>query len=761
MNNSTKIDRIFDLLPKHLAARQDAKWSSLIEAIGAEDERLARLAEEVRKQFFVKTASRPYIDRLAANNNVVRPRFVGMNDSNFRRFIPVLTYQPKQVRRIIDDLLDLFFMKEATTAFLSSSLYEPFTFEDTWGFEVLVDNTHSERIVFRSTDFTDIAAATADEVASAYNRQAKHSYAVSFYDSVTKNTFLRIFSKTAGSQSAMDIVGGLANIGLELNGFLSDLGTGSSTQWIVTKIGNTTTFTYNAGPVPGIESLLPGDIFLCDLSGNRGSFTITNVDIRLKSFTFENILATAGTYTQSSSKQTKWLRPVHVTSFSSTRRALSWETGINSLSVEMPVTPPIVNRELMGGFHINGHIGVVTSVDSSTSLTVNDTQNWPSSGYFIIEPVEAIAARLTGGEGDLLVSPTINGRIISNFIRYHYTAIAGNTITGITPNLPSIAALNELTITSLTRTSNMITCVANNDFAAGDTVFITGCSGIPVLTTTGDLTSGNPSISNIADLTGVSPGQLISGIGIPAGTTVLEIVDATTILTSSDATASGTYGITFSEGINGTFEVQDADSTNFTVYKNGINGAAATAGVVTKEQRQLAPNGFRILVTTANDASITEIQGPYVWKLDAPFVLSADTSTISTNIVAGKSYKLLTLNTTDIPEGPGYLIFDYGQNNQEGPVKYLYKAAEDIVALDPSHVFQQFHSSGASVVKVSKMGPHILSGTGAEYAPYITNPPDARQQVQDLISAVGSAGIFVDFILRYPNQLYGTLSVYD
>ena len=130
MDNKTKADRIFDLLPKYFNAQSDENWSGLVSAIGTEDERLARLAEEVRKQFFVKTASRPYIDRLAANNNLQRPRFVGMNDNDFRRFIPILSYQPKQVKRIIDEMLDLFFLKEATTAFLSTELYEPFALSD-------------------------------------------------------------------------------------------------------------------------------------------------------------------------------------------------------------------------------------------------------------------------------------------------------------------------------------------------------------------------------------------------------------------------------------------------------------------------------------------------------------------------------------------------------------------------------------------------------------------------------------------------------
>lgn len=761
MDNPTKVDRIFDLLPKYLNARADENWSSLISAIGSEDQRLATLAEEVRKQFFVKTANRPYIDRLAANNNLSRPRFVGMSDTDFRRFIPILSYQPKQVKRIIDEMLDLFFLKDATTAFLSSSLYEPFVLKDTWSLEITVDNLNQEHIVFRASDFTDISNASASEVAAAYNRQAKYSYAVSFYDSVTKRTFIRIFSNTIGAQGSMVITGGLANIAFEPNGFLYDLGTGTNTQWVITKIGNTMTFTYNAGQEAGVEALLPGDIFFCDLAGNQGSFVVTDVTIATRSFTFTNLLGTPGTITQTSSNQTKWLRPVRVTSFSVRRRALVWETTTGAATIEMPATPPIVYRELKGGFHINGQFGMVTEINSPTSLTIDDPIDMPSAGQFIIEPVEAITARLKGGLAEKIAVMNSNGRVISDFIRYSYTGISGNTLTGITPNLPATTALDEQVISSLSKTSGVITVIVNNDFSVGDTVFIEGSSGIPILTTTGTTTLGSATVSSIADTTGVSPGQLINGTGIVAGSKVLHVVNTTTIIMSHAATANGTVAIVFSEDTNGPLEIATSSSTQFTVNRLGTNGTASVAGTVSKEQLLLAPNNFKIIATTSLSSEITKIKGPYVWDLNAPFTLSADTSTVTNQIVAGKTYKLLNVDTNNLPAGPGHIVINFGQNNQEGPIKYLYKAAENILAIDTSYTFQQFHAAGSAVVVVSKFGPHIPTGSGEELAPYVTNPPDARKLLQSLILSVASAGIFIDFIIRYPNQLYGTIDVYD
>ncbi len=762
MENQTKADRIFDLLPKYFNARADENWSSLISAIGSEDERLAQLIEQVRKQFFVKTAERPYLDRLAANNNLTRPRFVGMSDGDFRRFVPIMSYQPKQVKRIIDELLDLFFLKDATTAFLSTDLFEPFALKNGWDLAITVDSLNKEHIVFRTSDFTDITSASAAEVAAAYNRQAKYSYAITYYDSTTKHTYLRIFSNTIGAQGSMAITGGLANIGFEPNGFLSELGAGSNTQWLVTKVGNTVTFKYNAGTEPGVESLQPGDIFFCDLTGNVGSFIVTNVDVQARSFTFENLLATAGTFTQTNSKQTKWMRPVHVTSFAVRRRALTWETTVGAVSIEMPATPPVVSRGAKGGMHVNGEFGIVTEINSSTSLTVNDSEGFPTEGYFLIEPVQAITARLSGGASELVKTVTSNGRVISDFTRYHYTGIAGNTLTGITPDLPDTTALNEVTIASLSRTTNVLSAVATNNFSAGDTIFIKGSSGVPILTTTGQTSAGSSTLNDVGDITGVSAGQLVIGTGIPDGTTVVSVYDSTTVVMSRAATASATgVSIVFSENTNGAFQLASADSAGFTINLVGTDGSVDVAGTASKEELLLAPDSFKIIVTTSVSSEVTKIKGPYVWQLDTPFTLSADTSTTTTDIVAGKTYKLLTLDSNNIPDGPGYVVLDYGKNNQEGPIKYLYKAAENIIAVDTSYTFQQFHDAGASVVAVSKLGPHTPTGQGNEYPPYVTNPPDARKLLQDLIVSVASAGIFIDFIIRFPSQLYGTINVYD
>ena len=206
-------------MPGVYNSRHNPNWKALIDSIGESDQDVADLIESVRKQLFVKTASRPYIDRLGAANNIQRPKFVGMDDPTFREFIPIMSYNPKQVKVVLDKLLDLFFFKNSTTSYIQTSNFEPFILSDKWTLEYAVDGLNKERIEFSEDEFQDISAATANEVVSAINRQSKFTYAIAHEDSISRRIYIRIFTKTIGSKGSISMNGGLANIMMQFDGF--------------------------------------------------------------------------------------------------------------------------------------------------------------------------------------------------------------------------------------------------------------------------------------------------------------------------------------------------------------------------------------------------------------------------------------------------------------------------------------------------------------------------------------------------------------
>lgn len=695
--NKTQTDRIHDNMPRFFKTRTNPNWKALIDALGNSDQNLADLVTQVRQQFFVDTASRPYLDRLGANVEVSRPRFIGMDDPTYRTFIPVMSYQPKQVKHILDLLLDIFFFKQITTAFIQSETGQPFALVNGWDLQYTVDQTKLENIKFSTSDFTDIANATAAEIASAINRQAKYSFAVAFNDRISKQQRIQIFTNTIGSKGSIQLTGGLSDIGLQFNGFIAGAGSTVNTVWTATKIGDTMTFQWIGGGNPNLNNIQAGDVVIMNLPGNSGSFVVTQVNLSNNSFSFLNNFGTPGTISHGAlptNNEVIFTTSQKIVVFTNDSRAVVWEVVNGEIIVEMPSTPPVVKRSLIGSAHLNGVVNTVTNIISPTSLQLDNSNVWPAQGEFVLEALEEIQTHIKTPTEDDIVVAKMNTRFdISQ--RYSYTSNVGNLISGITPNLPAVSTVNEYTITSADRTGFTVTVVTStpNNFNVGDAV-------------------------NISNAT-----------------------------PDSDST------------INGTFIIQTVmNSTTFTYTSAGVAGNNS-AGTARTEYMGIASSGSLAFLTTAEIN--TGIFGPYMWDPNAAFVLSALTTTITAPINAGNNVRTVLLNPiNNIPNASGYVIFDFGTEFQEGPVKFLYKPSAATLQLDPSYIFQFDHAVGSAITVISTRGAHVMSGLGTEYPLYITDPTVALTTLEALMKQVKSAGIFIEFLIRYPNQLYSALDVY-
>ncbi len=770
--NKNKTDRLHDRMPKVFSTRTNVNWKGLIESIGEGDQNTADLIESVREQFFSKTASRPFLDRLGSNQKVSRPRFIGMDDTTFRKYIPILAWQPKQVKLIIDKLLDIFFFQEATTSFTTSGTSSPYELEDGWEMEYTVDNINRERIEFKTSDFVDITNATADEIVATWNRQAKHSFAISFTDSITQLTSIRLFTNTVGSKGSIEIVGGRANIAFQFDGFLTDAGNGINTEWTVTKVGDLVTFEHTAGNSPGINNLQEGDIIVSNIATNSGSFVIETVNIADNKISFRNLFGTVGVFTQTSDTDTKFLRPFKAVIYTNDRRAITWEVNQGEIVVELPTSPPVVRRQLNGSAHHNGVVNVMVSRVSGTEVELNDATDWPDAGTFFLEQITEIKSRILTPTEDTVVSKFQNTRLcnptnttVGNVAKFEYTGKSGSNLTGITPALPLLADLNAFTLASFTRTSNVVTAVttAPHNYSTGEFVIVTGSSGIPLLTTTGDITISTNTITSVASIAGIAPGDEVTGTGIPVNTTVTDIsgVGPFTVTMSNNTTATtGGATVDFLEVISGRgFKITDVPTaTSITFDSPGVDGSAVTPGDVRVERAGMAESGSKLILTDAQLA--TGILGPNIFDVNAPFVLSSLTTDLQQNIKAGNIARTIIVDDSDILNEPGLLIFDFGTERQEGPIRYFFRPTDTTISIDPAHVFEFNHDIGSAVTMLRRTGPHTISTSAREYPPYVTDTAIAREILQELILDVKSVGVFVEFLVRFPEQLYATIDVY-
>lgn len=696
-NNKNKADRIHDQMPRFFKTRSNPNWKALIDALGESDQNVTDLVEEVRKQFFVKTASRPYIDRLGANFRVSRPRFVGMDDPTFRNYIPVLAYQPKQVKYVMDLLLDIFFFKDTTTAFTQSEDFEPFTLVNGWELEYTVDQNKFERIVFNSAEFANIAAATAEEVVSAINRQAQHSFAVVFDDRIKKRKFLRIFTNTIGSKGSVQMTGGRADMMMRFRGFNDLAGSGTSTQWLVTKIGDTVTFQHTGGATPNLDRVQAGDVVIISIAGNEGSFVVESIDLANSSFSFTNLFATPGAYDHSLLPPTalvRFMTPEKIVVYTNNTRSVVWEVSPGEIIVEMPASPPVVKRSLIGSAHINGLVDAMVDRTSDTSLELTDASEWPTQGQFVLQEVSEIQTHILTGSEDVVLTEQFDTRF-DKAQRYSFTGKSGNFLTGITPDLPPLSDVFEVNVTTATRVGTTVTVVTAS----------------------------------------------------PHGFAIGEGVRLQNVVPDTDNTINGTFIIT-----------STPTTTSFTYESAGLAGVN-TGGVARIERIGMAASGSLLYLTSAQVDS--GILGPYMWSPNAPYVISSLTSNIQADIKAGNNVRTIAINTVNnIPDTEGFVIFDFGTEREEGPVRYLYKPTTASLQLDPAYVFKSNHDIGSSITVIRRRGAHVMSGLGSEYPAYITDPAVAREVLQNLMRQVKSVGIFIEFLIRYPEQLYSQLDVY-
>lgn len=104
-----KIEKIKTNVPSYFRPGVNVQWKALLEAHGEADERIVQQITEAKKQIFVETAERGYLDALGDNVGVFRPLEVNLIDDKYRKLIEFLSFYPKQVRSLVANVLDVFY----------------------------------------------------------------------------------------------------------------------------------------------------------------------------------------------------------------------------------------------------------------------------------------------------------------------------------------------------------------------------------------------------------------------------------------------------------------------------------------------------------------------------------------------------------------------------------------------------------------------------------------------------------------------------
>jgi hypothetical protein len=260
-------------------------WDALVAAVAAGDTINLENSKAAFDQLFKSSASGPYLDRKASDDGIRRPAGVGMSDDLYRRLAIKVTSN-KLLAHVVWEILEIFYGAEAVRAYSTTDLQQPFSLADGQTLQVLLDELDSYNITFNSADFTQIAGASAREVAAVITRQLQlqgsTAFALPFTDPETGINKVRIYSGSLGLGGSVRITGGQAQNGLHFATYLTSAPTGT---WSVTvPTPGKLRFTLTGATALDLLQVRTGDyvnIFnpLAN-AANQGSFPITRVDVQ-------------------------------------------------------------------------------------------------------------------------------------------------------------------------------------------------------------------------------------------------------------------------------------------------------------------------------------------------------------------------------------------------------------------------------------------------------------------------------------------------
>lgn len=318
----------------------------------------------VNDNLYIVTASGVYLDQRLADYGIVRPANANIADDVFRE-IGIAVKNRKQVRDLLNNILKFIFGDSYVRATNKSTALEPYALTDGDTLIIDFDGARLTTVTFYTGQFENIAAATAQEVASAISASI-NTFGFPGAALVRNDgggNYVELISDTIGPISSITVTGGSAQNVLLFPSIVPAGGT-LTTQWAYSlRTDGIVRFTWSGGVNPQLGKVLPGDyvnIFGGGFAGTlhlEGSFTIIESvgGIANSSYfdIFNPLLSTTGVVTQGTNNALLFFNPIRKTLTSNSSYAAIYQTESNVLQIFIPVTTNVTGRGRRGSAHLH------------------------------------------------------------------------------------------------------------------------------------------------------------------------------------------------------------------------------------------------------------------------------------------------------------------------------------------------------------------------------------------------------------------------
>jgi hypothetical protein len=353
------------VIRKHLSpALAGPNWDALIEALSQGDTINWDNARAAFDQLFKSSASGNYLDRLASNDGLLRPKDLGLSDELFRQLSIRLTNE-KLTHNALRRILEVFYGRDALSAWVETSNESPYALTDGDTLDLLLDEQTTVPVTFRSEQFTTISRATATEVAAVITKtlldaRVNEGVALSFVDTVTGGSKVKIYSPSLGLKSFVRITGGTAQPALRFSThkevYASDV-SGSGYSWVFSAPTQNVTrmvLTTVGIPLINVTDLEPGDYVVVGPTANpvpAGTYTISLVSYQwsgpnfIQTIELDAVLGVTGSQAQLSNLAYTFFAPTKKTTLNGDRTVVVAQSSRGKIDVQFPATTQAVGRE--------------------------------------------------------------------------------------------------------------------------------------------------------------------------------------------------------------------------------------------------------------------------------------------------------------------------------------------------------------------------------------------------------------------------------
>ena len=350
-------------------------------------------AAAVNDQLYIVSASGSYLDQRLADYGITRPPAVGLPDNIFRQ-IGIAVKNRKQVRDLINHILDYTFGDSYTRASDKATAIEPYNLNNGDTLIINFDDNHTATIIFEASNFANVHAALAEEVANAITITLRNlgynGTAIAQNDG--NGNYVTLLSDTIGPAGSVTVLGGSAQNQLLFPSILP-AGGNSTTQWTVTlqpgAPGGVIRFTWSGGANPNLGKVQTGNYVNIfgggfSSSSNEGSYTVLDSvggSVNNSYFQIQNPFGTSGIVTQGTNDAVLFFNPVTKELNSLTSYAAVYQTQSRILQIFLPATTQVIGRTNIGAaflpyvpqtvytFNAQPNPGDIFQVTSTNSFT--------------------------------------------------------------------------------------------------------------------------------------------------------------------------------------------------------------------------------------------------------------------------------------------------------------------------------------------------------------------------------------------------------